>query len=73
MLLTYGRTRGSFAGISLTGAALVRNDSVNRRLYGKEVSATNVVRDGAVLVPPVASELIGALDETSPLSKSQLI
>jgi len=48
-ILSYSRTRGVFAGVSLTGATLREDDSANKDLYGKEMSNKTILTGG---VPP---------------------
>lgn len=47
-ILTYGRAKGVFAGVSLGGATVEADNDANYRLYGKTVTATNIVRGNAV-------------------------
>ena len=46
-ILSYSRTRGVFAGVSLTGATLREDDSANKDLYGKEMSNKTILTGGA--------------------------
>jgi len=50
--LTYGRAKGLFAGMSLNGASLKPDSSADQRLYGKAVSAGEIVLDNAVKATP---------------------
>jgi lipid-binding SYLF domain-containing protein len=61
-ILTYGRAKGLFAGISLDGASLEPDASADQRLYDKTVSATQVVIDNAVQPTPAGQSLITVLD-----------
>jgi lipid-binding SYLF domain-containing protein len=47
-ILTYGRAKGVFAGVSLGGATVESDNDANYRIYGKTVTATNIVRGNAV-------------------------
>jgi lipid-binding SYLF domain-containing protein len=47
-VLTYGRASGLFAGMSLGGATLQADDDANKRLYGKAVTATEIVIENSV-------------------------
>ena len=69
-VLTYSRSRGLFAGISLEGSTLRSDNRANRKLYGREVSARNIVREGEVGVPASGRELIALLDRQSPKNLS---
>jgi SH3 domain-containing YSC84-like protein 1 len=69
-MLTYSRSRGLFAGISLEGSTLRQDNGANERLYGKKVSAEDIIRKGAVAVPPSGQELIVLLNKKSPKNLS---
>src|SRR6266480_3963746 len=69
-ILSYSRARGAFAGISLEGSTLRPDGSANKNLYGKEISAQDIVLNGAVPAPPSAKELLATLNAKSPKNKS---
>lgn len=69
-VLSYSRSRGLFAGISLEGSTLRSDGSANRKLYGRSLSAKEIVREGKVGVPAAGSELVSLLDKTSPKNES---
>jgi len=69
-VLSYCRSRGLFAGISLEGSTLRSDGSANRKLYGRSLSAKEIVREGKVPVPGAGSELISLLDKDSPKNES---
>jgi SH3 domain-containing YSC84-like protein 1 len=69
-VLSYSRSRGLFAGISLEGSTLRSDGSANRKLYGRSLTAREIVRDGKVGVPSSGRELIALLDKTSPKNMS---
>src|SRR6202047_4532982 len=50
-ILSYSRSRGLFAGISLEGSTLRPDDDANAKVYGKKITATEIIRQGAVPVP----------------------
>ena len=60
-MLTYSRSSGVFAGVSLDGASLNPDSKANERLYGKEVSAKEIV-SGSVKPTPAGSSLSSLLD-----------
>ncbi|MGB0035406.1 MAG: lipid-binding SYLF domain-containing protein [Candidatus Acidiferrales bacterium] len=70
-VLTYSRSRGLFAGISLEGSTLRPDNDANERIYGKKVAARDIVLRGAVPVPPSAKTLISTLNQHSPKNKSK--
>jgi lipid-binding SYLF domain-containing protein len=69
-ILSYSRARGLFAGVSLTGSTLRADNSANKNLYGKEVSAKSIVFDSAMPVPDSAKELLATLQKATPVNKS---
>jgi len=69
-ILSYSRNKGLFAGVSLEGSTLRSDGSANEKLYGKKLSARDIIRDGKVKSPACAAELIGLLNEKSPKNKS---
>jgi SH3 domain-containing YSC84-like protein 1 len=69
-ILSYSRSRGLFAGISLEGSTLRPDNDGNDKLYGKKVTATEIIRNGAVAVPPSGQKLVSMLDKKSPKNHS---
>jgi lipid-binding SYLF domain-containing protein len=69
-ILSYSRNKGLFAGISLEGSTLRSDGSANKKLYGKELTAKEIIREGKVGTPACAGELIALLDTKSPVNKS---
>ncbi len=65
-ILSWSRARGIFGGISLAGSTLRSDDGANKHLYGKELNAKGIVREGKVTVPAAAKQLIDLLQRTSP-------
>jgi len=65
-ILSYSRARGLFAGVSLEGSTIRPDDGDNRRVYGREIPARDIVLAGAVAPPPAAEELISTLDARTP-------
>jgi lipid-binding SYLF domain-containing protein len=63
-LLTYSRSRGLFAGISLEGATLRPDDDANKDLYGKASSNQDIVH-GKVATPSAAARLLAELNKHS--------
>jgi len=62
-ILTYGRAKGVFAGVSLGGSSVEPDNDANRRLYGKTVTATEVVRGHDVKLTTEGQSLVSALDK----------
>ena len=64
-VLTYTRSKGLFAGVSLEGATMDTDNDANRDLYGKDISAQDIVK-GSGPVVSAAKPLVNLLDKTSP-------
>jgi len=69
-ILSYSRSRGLFAGVSLEGSTLRSDGSANRKLYGHSLSAKEIVREGKVGIPASGHELVALLDKDSPKNES---
>lgn len=69
-ILTYSRSRGLFAGLSLEGSTLRPDDGANKSLYRKKLSARQIVRQGKASVPSAARELAAVLERASPQNLS---
>ena len=66
-VLTYSRTKGGlFAGASLGTANMDTDDDANKSVYGKDITATQIVRDNAVTVTPAGKALDSVLTKASP-------
>jgi lipid-binding SYLF domain-containing protein len=70
-ILSYSRNKGLFAGISLEGSTLRSDGSANEKLYGRKLTAKEIIRDGKVGIPPSAHELVSLLNSKSPKNKSE--
>jgi lipid-binding SYLF domain-containing protein len=64
-VLTYSRSKGLFAGVSLEGASMDTDKEANKKLYGKEVGAKEIVT-GDQPVVSAAESLVSLLNATSP-------
>jgi lipid-binding SYLF domain-containing protein len=63
-MLSYSRSRGLFAGISLQGATLRPDDTANHELYGGQPS-NKAILTGALKAPPAAGKLEALLNTNS--------
>src|SRR6202166_3990946 len=64
-ILSYSRARGVFAGISLEGSTLRPDNGANRDLYGRSVTAAEIIKESEVQAPSIASHLIAQLENAS--------
>jgi lipid-binding SYLF domain-containing protein len=69
-ILSYSRSRGLFAGVSLEGSTLRPDNDGNERLYGKGTSAKDIVINSAIRPPASAKVLISTLNKKSPTNRS---
>jgi lipid-binding SYLF domain-containing protein len=65
-ILTYSRSRGAFAGVSLEGAVVKQDGGSNAKLYGKEIEPKTILFTSKVAVPAAAQPLVKALTKYSP-------
>jgi lipid-binding SYLF domain-containing protein len=65
-ILTYSQTKGLFAGVSLGKASMASDEDMNKKLYGKSVDATQIVRNSATPVPAAGKGLVIFLNKVSP-------
>ena len=69
-ILSYSRSRGLFAGISLEGSTLRPDGSANEKLYGRKLTAKEILRQGKVGIPAAAHQLDAELTKASPKNRS---
>jgi lipid-binding SYLF domain-containing protein len=65
-ILSYSRTRGLFAGVSLEGAVVRQDGDGNENLYGEPVDPRRVLFDASRAVPAAARPLVDLLTTSSP-------
>lgn len=69
-ILTYSRSKGLFAGVSLAGSTLRQDSGANQDLYGRKVTARQIVLGHKVKTPSEGAALVKALEEHSPKNLS---
>lgn len=69
-ILTYSRSRGLFAGVSLEGSTLRPDNAGNENVYGRKIEAKEIVLKGAVGIPDAARLLVDTLQRHSPKNHS---
>jgi len=69
-ILSYSRSRGLFAGVSLEGSTLRSDNGANENLYGKELNAEQIILQGAAKTPPAGQLLVSTLNKKSPKNRS---
>src|ERR1700676_1478556 len=64
-ILSYSRSRGLFAGVSLEGATLRPDDEASERVYGHAIKAKDIVRGAKTHVPTTGRHLIRVLEKSA--------
>jgi lipid-binding SYLF domain-containing protein len=64
-ILSYSRTRGAFVGAALDGTVVSKDESEDRKLYGRQVN-NKAILEGVVRPPDGATGLLAELDRYSP-------
>jgi lipid-binding SYLF domain-containing protein len=69
-ILSYSRNRGLFAGISLEGSTLRPDNDANSKIYGRKLSARQILLEGEAGMPAAGMNLAGILQRSSPRNLS---
>jgi lipid-binding SYLF domain-containing protein len=70
-ILSYSRSRGLFAGISLEGSTLRPDDDASADVYGHPIKAKDIVRGTKMIVPATGRHLVNALQKSAPHNESE--
>jgi len=70
-ILSYSRSRGLFAGVSLEGSTIRPDNKANEKIYGEKLEAKQIVLSDQVKVPAAAEQLVSTLDTKT--SRTQTI
>src|SRR5947207_740014 len=65
-MLSYSRSRGAFAGVSLEGSTLRPDNDANHKLYGREATPNEIITESKVQAPESAHKLISRLQRATP-------
>ena len=68
-ILSYSRARGAFVGVSLEGSTIRPDNGANRKIYGEEIPARQIVLTRKVAIPPAARMMISTLNSRTPKHK----
>jgi lipid-binding SYLF domain-containing protein len=69
-ILTYSRSRGLFAGVSLDGSTLRVDNSANEKVYGRKISGREIVVLHKAATPAAGQLMVSTLQKASPTNKS---
>jgi lipid-binding SYLF domain-containing protein len=64
-ILSYARSRGAYAGLSLEGSTMRPDNEENRKLYGRDITNKDILVQGTVSTPAVARTFTQALNHSS--------
>jgi len=70
-ILSYSRSRGLFAGVSLEGSTLRPDDDASADVYGHPIKAKDIVRSQKMGVPVTGRHLVNVLQKSTPRNESE--
>src|ERR1700687_4193920 len=70
-ILSYSRSRGLFAGISLEGSTLRPDNDGSADVYGRKITAREIVLGGKASIPKSGQHLVRVLEKNAPRNESQ--
>jgi len=70
-ILSYSRTRGLFAGVSLDGASLRPDNDASEQVYGRRITARTIVNSTDLSVPASGRRFVDALEKSAPHNDSK--
>jgi SH3 domain-containing YSC84-like protein 1 len=70
-ILSYSRSRGVFAGVSLEGSTLRPDDEASEQVYGHAIKAKDIVRGEHTGVPGSGRHLVNVLQKSAPVNESE--
>jgi len=72
-ILSYSRSRGLFAGISLEGSTLRQDKKANERIYGHKITARTILLGNKVAIPRTGRHLVRVLQTNAPRNESKQV
>src|SRR4051812_12534265 len=70
-ILSYSRSRGLFAGVSLEGTSLRPDDDASTAVYGRKMTARAIVTGKGVAIPESGRHFIDVLEKDAPRNESK--
>jgi lipid-binding SYLF domain-containing protein len=70
-ILSYSRSRGVFAGVSLEGSTIRPDDDASADVYGRPIKAKDIVRSAHTGVPSTGRHLVNVLQKSAPRNESE--
>src|SRR4029077_20991985 len=72
-ILSYSRSRGLFAAISLEGSTLRPDNKANMRIYGRKITARTILLGNKVAIPATGCHLVRVLQTSAPRNESKQV
>jgi len=72
-ILSYSRARGLFAGVSLAGSTLRPDNDANERVYGRKITAREIVLGNKVAIPKTGRHLVNVLQKHATRNQSKQV
>ena len=72
-ILSYSRSQGLFAGVSLQGSTVRPDDDASARVYGRKIKARDIVLGKAIAVPASGQHLVRVLQRGAPRNESEQV
>jgi len=70
-ILSYSRSRGLFAGVSLAGSTIRPDNDASGRVYGRTITARDIVMGDKMVVPVSGRHLVQVLQKGAPRNESR--
>lgn len=70
-ILSYSRSQGLFAGVSLEGSTIRPDDDASEQVYGHAIKAKDIVRGEHTAVPATGRHLVNVLQKSAPRNESE--
>jgi len=70
-ILSYSRSKGLFAGISLEGSTIRQDHKANERIYGRKITAREILLAHNVRIPASGRHLVRVLQKSAPRNESK--
>jgi len=70
-IVSYSRSRGLFAGASVEGTSLRPDDEANEQVYGRKITARQIVTGNKITVPAEGRHFVAVLEKKAPYNESK--
>jgi lipid-binding SYLF domain-containing protein len=69
-ILTYSRSKGAFAGVTLEGAGIAQDEEAIREMYGKDYTPRQIL-SGTVAAPPSAHQFLSVVEHAKTVAENK--